>query len=135
MPDRLPPTADAHLRALVDLLVGAGVPLTVVQSETLDEVIMAHPGDAFRTLGVVVLAAHEPAHITAAYYMRPVERDAAGHLQRRPPALLTAWNASSARYDRFDWALTDELAARADMTRADFEREVRRRESELTRIT
>lgn len=135
MPDRLPATADAHLRALVDLLSAAGVPLHVVDSETLDDVITAHPGDAYRTLGIVILAGHEPARIKAAYYMRPVERDAAGHLQRRPPALLAAWDMQAARYDHFDWAVTDELAARADMTRGDFEREVRRREAELGRVS
>jgi hypothetical protein len=135
MPDRLPVTADAHLRALVDLLSAAGVPLHVAESDSLDVVMMAHPGDAARTLGIVVLAVNEAAHITAAYYMRPVERDAGGHLQRRPPALLTAWDMQAARYDHFDWAVTDELAARANMTRADFEGEVRRREAELARAS
>jgi hypothetical protein len=138
MSETLPATADAHLQALVELLSAAGVPLNVVASGSLDEVVAAHPGDQARTLGIVVLAAPDDAQdspIAAAYYMRPVERDAGGHLQRRPPALLAAWDAQASRYDHFDWAVTDELAARAGMTRADFENEVRRRESELAEIS
>jgi hypothetical protein len=138
MSDRLPAMADGHLRALVDLLSEAGVPLNVVASGSLDEVIAAHPGDQARTLGIVVLTETGDAprsRVTSAYYMRPVERDAGGHLRRRPPALLAAWDMQAARYDHFDWAVTDELAARAGMARADFEKEVRRRESELARIS
>jgi len=135
MADRRPAVADAHLRALLDLLAAAGVPVTVSHAPSLEEVVAAHPGDAARTLGVVVLAEDEPVPIMAAYYMRPVERDAGGHLQRRPPALLAAWDGQAARYDHFDWAMTDELAARAGMTRADFESDLRRRESELAKIS
>lgn len=138
MSDSLPAVADARLRAMVELLAGAGVPLTVVPADSLGEVLAAHPGDQARTLGLVLLTRPDGSarpRVTTAYYMRPVERDAGGHLQRRPPALLAAWDAPAARYDHFDWAVTDELAARAGMTRADFERGVSRRESELAGLS
>ncbi len=116
----------------------AAVPLTTTEAESLEDIVAAYPGDAARALGIVLLApsaaAGEPTRIVAAYYMRPVERDAGGHLQRRPPALLAAWDAQAARYDHFDWAVTDELAARSGMTRADFERECRRREAALAGV-
>ena len=136
-PDRLPAIADAHLRALLELLAHAGVPLTISHAGSLAEVVAAHPGDRSRSLGVVVLAADAPpaTRVAAAYYMRPVERDAGGHLQRRPPALLAAWDAAAARFDHFDWAVTDELAARVAMTRADFESEIRQREAQLARVS
>ena len=45
--------------------------------------------DELRALGlVVVLGADDRIH--AAHLLRPVERDGAGHLQRRPPAVLAA---------------------------------------------
>lgn len=87
--------------------------------------------DTARDLGVVVVI--EPGgtgphgHVTAAHYIRPVERDGAGHLQRRPPALLSAWDGRAERLDHFHWGVTDELATRAQMDPADFEREHHRR--------
>jgi hypothetical protein len=51
-----------------------------------------------------------------------VERDGAGHLQRRPPALLSARNSETGRLDHFSWAINDELATRVEMDAADFER-------------
>ncbi len=143
---------DAYLGALLELLIQSGVPLLIVSPDpavgrrlsqslaghfeaaaSLEEVVARHPGDRARSLGLVLIAdaASGQERVASAYYMRPIERDAAGHLQRRPPALLAAWDAQGARYDLFDWAVTDELAARAGMARADFEREVRRREAEF----
>ena len=86
--------------------------------------------DAARDMGVVVVldepAADGVAHVLRAHYVRPVERDIAGHTQRRPPALLSAAN-DEGRLDHFFWAINDELATRAEMDAADFEREHARR--------
>ena len=87
--------------------------------------------DEARELGVVIILG-KPAHATGgsvvlrAHYVRPIERDQAGHFQRRPPALLSAVGESGA-LDHFFWAINDELAARAEMSAADFEREHARR--------
>jgi hypothetical protein len=75
--------------------------------------------DATRDLGLVVI--HDGRRVTSAHYVRPVERDGAGHLQRRPPAVLGAWNKRAAAFDDFSWAVTDELAERAGLTRQDLE--------------
>jgi hypothetical protein len=73
-----------------------------------------HPADTpAATPGPRVLRAH---------YVRPVERDGAGHLQRRPPALLSAVDGRTSRLDHFFWAINDELATRVGMDAADFER-------------
>jgi hypothetical protein len=85
--------------------------------------------DAARDLGVVVV--RDQSHVTSAHYIRPVERDGAGHLQRRPPALLAAWNADSDRLDHFWWSITEELATRVGMERAAFEDEHERRVGQL----
>ena len=75
--------------------------------------------DEARDLGVVLVL--EADRVAVAHYVRPVERDGAGHLQRRPPAVLGAWNAGAADFDDFWWAFTDELATRAGLSRPELE--------------
>lgn len=89
------------------------------------------PEDAVRRLGVVLvvemLASATVGPITdhrrvvAAHYLRPLERDAAGHVQRRPPAVLATWAATADGFDHFAWGLTPELADLVDRTQASFE--------------
>ena len=97
----------------------------VVVADSLDAVLRlagapfgALP-DAARDLGVVVV--HDGRRVTAAHYLRPVERDVQGHLQRRPPATLGAWNEREARFDHYGWAIHDELATRAGLSLDDFD--------------
>jgi hypothetical protein len=75
--------------------------------------------DDTRDLGVVLV--EDAGRVRVAHYVRPVERDAAGHLQRRPPAVLSARNESSGSLDHFYWAYTEELATRAGLTRRELE--------------
>jgi hypothetical protein len=75
--------------------------------------------DEARDLGVVLVLGAD--RLAVAHYVRPVERDGAGHLQRRPPAVLGAWNDTAHDFDDFWWALTDELATRAGLTRPELE--------------
>lgn len=95
-----------------------------VRATSLEEVLRVLGGstevsDDTRELGVVLVADGGLARI--AHYVRPVERDAAGHLQRRPPAVLAAWDDQAGRLDHFHWAFSDELATRAGLTRDEFE--------------
>jgi len=85
--------------------------------------------DEVRDLGIVLVM--RDGRVVAAHYVRPVERDGAGHLQRRPPALLAAWHADAPAPDHYYWAITDELATRAGMERDEFEDEHRRRRERL----
>jgi hypothetical protein len=77
--------------------------------------------DATRDLGLVLI--HDGRRVTSAHYVRPVERDGAGHLQRRPPAVLAAWNERANAFDDFSWGITDELAERAGLSRKELEDE------------
>lgn len=81
--------------------------------------------DGARDLGVVVV--RDASRVTSAHYIRPVERDGAGHLQRRPPALIAAWNSERDAFDHFWWSITEELATRVGMARHGFEDEHERR--------
>ncbi len=88
--------------------------------------------DATRDLGLVVI--HDGRRVRSAHYVRPVERDGAGHLQRRPPAVLADWNERAGHFDDFSWAVTDELATRISMSRADLEDELDRRRGQLAEV-
>ena len=88
------------------------------------------PEDAVRRLGIVLVTDVVPStavgpvsdriRVVAAHYLRPLERDAAGHVQRRPPAVLATW-APATGFDHFAWGLTPELADQVDRTQASFE--------------
>ena len=93
--------------------------------------------DRARDLGVVVIVdgGEPPARVTSAHYVRPVERDAHGHAQRRPPAILSAHETATGRLDHFWWAITDELATRARLEAEEFDAAHRRRARLLVDLT
>jgi hypothetical protein len=116
--------------------VGGGV----VLGGSLEEVLRVLGGggeitDDTRDLGLVLIV--RDGKLAVAHYVRPVERDAAGHLQRRPPAVLAARDPRSGVLDQFYWAYTDELASRAGISRHELEdeRDVRARQLTMTTIT
>lgn len=81
------------------------------------------PADAVRRLGVVLIAA-TTAHglrCTSVHYLRPAERDARGHIQRRPPAVLATWHDGTDSYEDYAWGITPELADRLHRWQADLE--------------
>ncbi|MFM2106325.1 MAG: hypothetical protein RL338_1357 [Chloroflexota bacterium] len=62
--------------------------------------------------------------IAVAHYLRPLSRDAGGHLQRLPPAVLAARDATTGRLEDFSWGVVPELAARIGRSAAELETEV-----------
>lgn len=104
----------------------------VLRGDSLEDVLRLNGAtlddevpDAARELGVVLIlgqpAPTDQARVVRAHYLRPIERDGAGHIQRRPPALLSAWNEGASRLDHFHWGISNELARRADREPGDFE--------------
>jgi hypothetical protein len=89
------------------------------------------PEDAVRRLGLVLVVGEAPSvtpgpvtdrtRVLAAHYLRPLERDGGGHVQRRPPAVLATWDAAADAFDHFAWGVTGELADRVDRSHASFE--------------
>ena len=49
-----------------------------------------------------------------------------------PGIVSSAWNERSGRFDHFAWAIHDELATRAGMTRDEYEIQTARYRAELT---
>lgn len=124
--DAEPPTM-AGLAAL--LQGGSGVAL-VSDAADLEAVLerlhappVDLPYDAIRRLGVVIVLGAGPdgPRVVAAHYLRPTERDGQGHVQRRAPAVLAAWDEATASWEHYAWAITPELADRVDRSQADLE--------------
>lgn len=152
---------DAELAGLLWLLAERGIPLVVASramapaadlraaltteaggvliADSLEEVLRlsgATAGgvpDELRELGVVVIVREVVGRprVVAAHYVRRLERDAGGHLQRRPPAVLAAWDDGEARLEHFAWGVTAELADHAGMPLPEFERSQRERSAYL----
>jgi hypothetical protein len=135
---------DAARVAIRALQLGYGL-ATTVHAESLTEVLesleavpVALSPDELRRLGLVLivrrLAPDGPRRIVAAHYLRPLERDAHGHLQRRPPVVLATWDPASDTFEDYAWGVTSELAVRVGSEQAAFERDIASRASFLARL-
>ncbi|HWH37299.1 MAG TPA: hypothetical protein VNT28_05930 [Candidatus Limnocylindrales bacterium] len=154
---------DAELAGLLSVLGDHGVPVVVASREpalagnlssalagvsgtlaadSLEEVVRLAGGsaqggvpDELREMGLVVVArtVDGQPRVAAAHYVRPLERDAGGHVQRRGPAVLAAYDGHNGEWEHFAWAIGAELAERAGMSLRDFEAELDRRRRELGR--
>lgn len=137
-----PPVDPATARAVAGAasLLDRGLALSVaLEADALEMVLRALSGPGFLLgedrlsyLGLVlVLATPDPAHphgaLRVAHYLRPVARDAGGHLQRLPPAVLAARDERSGRFEHFAWGVVPELAARVGLAAAELETEASRR--------
>jgi len=137
------------LLAALNELRPVGVPLppsrlpAIVEAGSLVELgerLAAPPflasDDELRTLGAVLIlgaaaGAAGPVRVLAAHYVRPLELDGHGHVQRRPPAVLAAWDPAAGAFDDYAWGILPELAARAGIEAPAFETERHRRAAYL----
>lgn len=120
LPSRLPAIVDAG--SLEEVRASFAAPPLVASDDEL------------RGLGVVVVidvVAPGRRRVKAAHYVRPVERDGHGHLQRRPPAVLATWDPVYDTFDDFAWGVLPELAERVGREPAEFERDLTRRAARL----
>jgi hypothetical protein len=127
--------------------IGYGLAATI-RADSLDDVfaaLRAEPvalgDDELSRLGVVLVLRRtgDPGtgdpdggrRVVAAHYVRPIVRDAHGHLQRLGPAVLATWNPETDRFEHFGWGVTPELAARVERRAGDFELEMAARQAVL----
>jgi hypothetical protein len=118
--------------AIRALAVGYGM-LATAAGDRLEDVLarlsvppVGATEDELARLGVVLILAtgsDMPPRIAAAHYLRPVSRDAHGHVQRLGPAVIATWDAAAQRFEHFAWGITPELAERIGMTPVQLERE------------
>jgi hypothetical protein len=91
--------------------------------------------DEVRALGVVVVVTpvgpDGTPRLVAAHLLRRVERDAKGHLQRRPPAVLATWDPAVDRFEDFAWAIVPEIADRLGVERSELEERLAERTARL----
>ena len=69
--------------------------------------------------------------VVAAHYVRPLARDAHGHAQELPPAVLSTWDARLDRYEHFAWGVVPEIAARLGRRSGDVEADLHHRRDDL----
>jgi hypothetical protein len=113
-----------------------------IHAESLEEVFgdlgswtVGLTQDELSLLGVVLVmrrVSAERRRVVAAHYVRPVLRDAGGHVQRLGPAVLATWDPATDSIEDFSWGITPELADRTGRRPGDFEAERDRRSSYLT---
>jgi hypothetical protein len=114
------------LQGVLDSLRGPDVRLTDDELSQLGVVLVIRPIEL--PSGTLIR------RVVAAHYVRPISRDAGGHVQRLAPAVLTTWDARTDRFEHFSWGVTAELAGRVGRTPADFDAEHARRRDVLTAL-
>lgn len=136
-------TPPGLLRAALSATTGrSGLAATIEATDLADALAVLHgqglADDEISFLGAVLVLGADgeagdgeagdgtrgsPARVVAAHYLRPVARDAAGHVQRLGPAVLATWDPERSEYDHFAWGIYPELAARTGRRAGDLERE------------
>ena len=139
-------TRPGTLRAALDGTTGrSGLAATIEGAGLAEALSVLHrqglSDDEVSFLGTVVVlgpdadpAAVPPGpgqRVVAAHYLRPVARDAGGHVQRLAPAVLATWDVDHDAYDHFEWGIYPELAARTGRRAGDLEGAHRGRAEEL----
>lgn len=92
--------------------------------------------DELSRLGVVVVLGPDAGdlRVTAAHFVRPLARDAGGHVQRLGPAVLATWDAARGAFEDFSWAIAGELAERVGWSAREFEAERAHRSAFLRQL-
>lgn len=143
-------TSGADARRLIRA-AGSGFGLfSTIRAESLGDVFAAlrmrpvgATDDELSAIGVVLILgtlppldgdpSHEPRRrVVAAHYVRPIARDAHGHVQRLGPAVLATHDPARDAFEHFGWGIVPELAFRVGRRAGDYELEQERRAAFLS---
>ena len=112
--------------------IGYGLAATI-HADSLDDVLatlasrpVSLTEDELSHLGVVLILRRVDGgarRVVAAHYLRPMSRDAHGHVQRLGPAVLATWDPATDGFEHFAWGVVPELAIRVARRAGDFELE------------
>ncbi len=147
-----PPETRAVLRAVA---VGRGLAATM-EADSLETALGLLGGppvslgnDELSLLGLVLILAPlagpeaadvgettstQPGRVVAVHWMRPVVRDAHGHVQRLGPAVLGTWDERRGGWEHFAWGVMPELAMRIGRRPGALEVDVASRVDVLSRL-
>jgi energy-coupling factor transporter ATP-binding protein EcfA2 len=115
--------ATIHADALEEVLDDLASPEVALTEDELSRLGVVLVLRAFRDRG----SGEVLRRVAAAHYVRPVVRDAAGHVQRLGPAVLATWDPAKDVFEDFAWGIIPELAERVGRKAGDFEAERGRR--------
>ena len=111
--------ATIHADALEEVLEELGSPEVGLTDDELSRLGVVLVLRAFRDRATGIVYRR----VAAAHYVRPVVRDAAGHVQRLGPAVLATWDPATDAFEDFAWGIVPELAERTGRRAGDFELE------------
>lgn len=114
--------ATIHAESLADVFAELGGPEVQTSADELSAlglVLVLQAVDGMRE--------RSRRRVVAAHYVRPLARDAQGHLQRLDPAVLATWDPRADGFEDFSWGVIPELAARLGLRAGDLEAERDRR--------
>jgi hypothetical protein len=133
--DGLAATIEADsLEAALDLLGRPPISLGPDELSQLGLVLVLAPASDAETSGPEATTASPPARIAAAHWMRPVVRDAHGHVQRLGPAVLATWDERRGEWEHFAWGVMPELAMRVGRRPGDLDVDVAARVDLLSQL-
>lgn len=124
------------LEGVVATLTMPPVSLTADEVSHLGVVLIlrAVAGTSGAEAGGDVRAEGPRRRVVAAHWVRPVARDAGGHVQRLGPAVLATWDSDRDAFEHFAWGVLPELAIRIGRKAGDLEAEQAERAALLGRL-
>jgi len=97
----------------------------------LGVVLVLGPGEGAAPAGEAGAGTSGRLRVVVAHYVRPVARDAHGHIQAPAPAVLASWEPRLGAWEHFAWGVIPEIALRLGRSAPDLEADLHHRRDDL----